>query len=261
MFLQAIPTGPCRLSPFQFATAVRLRLGIDHPFITSGVKCDCKRHTAIDRQGIHLQCCSKGGDFQVRHDAIASELKALSASAGCKTVWQPKHCFPVKCVNGKLDTLEKVPDLLIRNPGTVKGVISSSSPQDLLIDVQVNCPLAKSFGSLNTSFKAKCTKYSGLSSSNNLAFLPIIVDVYGNWHDKSFELVRSLVNRVCELNLHCIEPSVLLSYWLRRFSCVMYKSQADLLYGKFNRALDSLQGSSMVNDESRNLTLVSSKCH
>ena len=182
-FLEAVSKESNRLNSMQFRIAVASRLGMDLPFVSSALCCDCKARTLIDRKGYHMNCCGKGGEWTRRHDTIVFELKALAASAGCATEFNPKNCFPINKAMNLKDESGKAPDLLIRKPGKLQFVqVDSNCPRNIIVDVRVNYALSKSnICNPDASFKGKNSKYKSLSEASNLFFLPFIIDkfVYG----------------------------------------------------------------------------------
>jgi hypothetical protein len=82
-FLLATPKGDCRFIGSHFQTACTLRLGMEQPFISNNDEtCVCGKR--LDKKGIHLSRCKRGGEVIDRHDAIVRTLRQLAARAGIK---------------------------------------------------------------------------------------------------------------------------------------------------------------------------------
>jgi hypothetical protein len=136
-FLLATPKGDCRFIGSHFQTACTLRLGMEQPFISNNDEtCICGKR--LDKKGIHLSRCKRGGEVIDRHDAIVRTLRQLAARAGIKCTYNPKGCFSSSSVNEKGEVVTfggLTPDLRLFLAGNV--VTGKDDNRHVVADVRI----------------------------------------------------------------------------------------------------------------------------
>ena len=99
-FLLATPKGDCRFIGSHFQTACTFRLGLEQSFIAPcDGECICGKY--LDKKGLHLSRCKKGGEIIDRHDAVTQVFRQLASRAGIKCTYNPKGCFSSSSINNK----------------------------------------------------------------------------------------------------------------------------------------------------------------
>jgi hypothetical protein len=107
------------------------------------------------------------------------------------------------------------------------SVLNFPEMRKLVIDVQVTCPIPgdKSL-TLNqavipgraakTAYDRKTHKYTALCNTNNLEFLPFIIESTGRLHEKADEFFKKVIAIMSENT--AVHQSILSSYWQSRLS-------------------------------------------
>ena len=206
------------LSDIQFTTACRSRLGMCLQ-VTSGLsQCDWNRHSIIDSTGTHLYTCPKGNQRQIFYNALNRVISELAHNAGIHNKSEPCGVF-----NNETDT-RKRPDLILYAPKIKTIMHENGWLGDVVVDASLTYPLSNSALQLfNTAInrddylpavekreREKISKYSVVATSNNLAFVPAVADLFGSWSVHLSSLVRELVDKAAYRST--ISKSILLEY-------------------------------------------------
>ena len=202
------------LSNALFISAMRYRLLLDQPTVSPGSRCNCYRRPLIDSQGHHLAThCGKDGFRNKTHDSVVLVLKEMLNRASLVTRREELGCFREADPNSN-----ERPDL---------SVLNFPEMRKLVIDVQVTCPIPgdKSL-TLNqavipgraakTAYDRKTHKYTALCNTNNLEFLPFIIESTGRLHEKADEFFKKVIAIMSENT--AVHQSILSSYWQSRLS-------------------------------------------
>jgi hypothetical protein len=109
---------------------------------------------------------------------------------------------------------------------------------DLILDVRVTNPQGVSNvqrfhssevmgASAQAAFDQKTVTYGELAEQNNLLFAPVIMESFGLWHTKMHDIVKKYSRLIADL--HNRPYSVVVDYWIKRFSVVLHKYQAKMI--------------------------------
>ncbi len=256
-FLLATPKGDCKFLSKHFQTACLLRLGLPQPFIEPGTKCSCGG--VIDAYGHHLARCNRGGERTERHDAIVRTLRQLACRAGIKCSYNPVGCFSNPSTNsdGEVITFGNLrPDLRLFMGGSVVGLKEDN--RDVVADVRITDSTGPSqIGKgIPRAEKEKIGKYGLASDANGLVFAPLVIEMLGQFSEKTNHFVNSLVHTLWEKEPELFPESVLLRYWRKRLSSVLQRYNALSLMARYQRATPATNGTDCVFDESRNDNIV-----
>jgi hypothetical protein len=149
-------------------------------------------------------------------------------SAGVSAHREPVGCFPLGGESNRR------PDLRVRHDPR----IPNEGMMDLILDVRVTNPQGVSNvqrfnssevmgASAQAAFYQKTVKYGQLAEQNNLLFAPVIMESFGLWHPKMHEIVKKYSRLIADL--HNRPYSVVVDYWIKRFSVVLHKYQAKMI--------------------------------
>ncbi len=84
---------------------------------------------------------------------------------------------------------------------------------------------------------------------SNLFLVPVVMECFGKFSELIISLVKALVKKVYEKNPYKMPECSLLHYWYKRLSCVLQRSQAELVPNRFDRVLLRHSGSEYSYDE------------
>jgi len=222
-FLLTVPKEKSsELNTLEFATALRLRLGCDIPNMPR--TCNCARHTALDKKGVHLTSCAKGGHLIVNHNAIQRDLQVLATSAG----------FPASSLNKDVLLRNNVqPDINRKGDLLIPGLGNADKGWPLLVDVTITHPACPSVvyatrrnakASIQKAEARKNGIYLELAANNDITFTPMALECYGAFSDKFIRIV----NLLCQTRAEILEidEKIVQKYWYRRLSCTIQRGNS-----------------------------------
>ena len=223
-FLNVMPKCPSfTFESSEFRILLNLRLFIDQPDRSSGLRCDCRQHPIVDSRAHHLITgCPKTAFGSNIHNAICNTIKELANSAGIRVKREQVGAFQNIYVPGLTDTQRNMrPDLsLFDLPMSRRNVvldISSAAP----IPIFGNQPFNRDMASqpqraADIRYREKMTKYDTTANANNLKFHPIIFETTGRMHSESLAFITSLLELFKD---RFMNGALLKRYWLDRISC------------------------------------------
>ncbi len=218
-----------------FAICVRLRLYMHQPSIVRGTLCTCKYTNTrefqhVDDQGIHPTFgCTMGGGRIATHDNVTDELCRLIKYCGYGAKREEIDCFRAAFPDNS-----QRPDITMQNPRRCQA-----RPFDkLILDIGITCPVPPASRSNITVEQSKVQsraadryyvdknrKYSGITTANELSFLPLIFESTGRMHKSTKDFFKTLAHSVQELR--GITDTTLYSYFIKSMSCTFQKSVAE----------------------------------
>ena len=241
-FLLTIPKDKSsELNTLEFANALRLRIGCDIPNMPRN--CNCGRRPALDKKGVHVTSCAKGGHLIMNHNAVQRDLQVLATSAG----------FPASALNKDVLLHNNVePDVNKKGDLLIAGMGDPATGRALLIDVTIThpaCPsvcaatIANAKASIQRAETRKNNKYLALAANNDITFTPMALECYGAFSD---DFIR-IVNRLCLARAEILEidETIVQQYWYRRLSCTIQRGNSRALS---RRCLDITQSISLQHD-------------
>ena len=249
-FLLALPKSKAlTLNALEFSSAVRIRLGCDFINMPNG-KCSCKRNPILDKKGVHLLSCPKGGHLIYNHDAVQRDIQVLATSAGFQASALSKD---VILRNNTPAINNRKGDLLI--PAAASLVLPADEDKGfpLLLDfTRVNGASKSAFkntikdsdSSLMNADDKKYKKYKPLAEANDIEFMPMAFECYGALSKKFQKLVRALCHIRAEAQE--IEEEAVLNYWYRRISCTIQRGNSIAIS---KRIIDIVQTTTPLQDE------------
>jgi hypothetical protein len=240
-WLNAIPKYYAfRLEAEQMKTALRLRLGLEHPAIFTDVRCaGCQEHT-VDAQGVHSLTCTKGGnDLWLRHEGLVHATH--DATRTCQKFSRIKELHGIlpdrRMPDGRM--AELVPDQLVERMGP--------GGKDLLTDTSVICPVAATYlqigrTALGAAKKRETTKdatYLQPSQSIGKDFIPLVFETYGAWGpgvQKFFTQLKNIMkNKLPQDTAHTWTSDSWASYHAQKISIALQRGNADTLLRRARR--------------------------
>ena len=152
--------------------------------------------------------------------------------------------------NNETDT-RKRPDLILYAPKIKTIMHENGWLGDVVVDASLTYPLSNSALQLfNTAInrgdylpavekreREKISKYSAVATSNNLAFVPAVADLFGSWSVHLSSLVRELVDKAAYRST--ISKSILLEYWMQRISICIQSFATDLVINRVKRLYEN----------------------
>ena len=230
------------LNTLEFTTAVRFRLGCDIPNMPR--KCNCARRPPLDKKGVHLTSCAKGGHLIRNHNMVQRDLQVLATSAGFQA---SALCKDVLLRNNVEPNANRKGDLLI------PGLGDKDKGWPLLLDVTIThpaCPSAAAAtkrdptSSIRKAESRKNSIYLELAATNDISFTPMALECYGAL-SKDFD---KLVRKLCHIRAEALEidEEAVLNYWFRRISCTIQRGNCSAIS---KRILDIAQTTSLQQDD------------
>jgi hypothetical protein len=115
--------------------------------------------------------------------------------------------------------------------------------RDLILDVRVTNPQGATNierngssefkgASAQAAFSQKNVIYGQLAEQNGLLFSPIIFESLGLWHPKVSEIVKKYSHLIADLRN--LPYSVVVDYWIKRFSVILHKYQARMILERYS---------------------------
>ena len=236
-----------------FATAIRLRLGLNIPAVAVASKCPCGG--AIDSYGNHLLSCRSGNERNRRHAAGVRAWKSIFSQARCTVlVEQLLRKFGIH-LPGK-DPDRRSMDLLAFLNWDVPGF---SGIDALFCDYTVVFPCAASFLSIaaasdgaavSKAESKKDTKYKASIESDDFGrrFVPLACEVLGRLGPAFLALLRALAHVVPADRDpdEAIVHSRLVERWMRIHAVALQRANARLLLSRALHASVTGMGSCFV---------------
>jgi hypothetical protein len=234
--LRAVPSGkfPTSFSTSEFRVYCLVRLGVELPFLSPTLRCStCRDHPFIGTRGEHFHVCRTGGQQNNTHDTLAKEFVRFFRSAGVSASLEPMGCFPIGGESGRR------PDVRVRYDHRVPN----EGMRDLILDVRVTNPQGATNierngssefkgASAQAAFSQKNVIYGQLAEQNGLLFSPIIFESLGLWHPKVSEIVKKYSHLIADLRN--LPYSVVVDYWIKRFSVILHKYQARMILERYS---------------------------
>lgn len=222
-FLLACPkTAATTFLPHEFIMALRIRLGCDLPNIPT--RCTCRKQPYLDKKGIHLLLCKKGGAPIHRHDGIQNVIKALATSAGV----QASSCCKDVVVMNEAGGDNRRGDLMLPQCG--------DNGKNLLLDFTIRNPASASLldatrGNPNTAIKRaekeKNDKYKERAAANDIEFMPMALECYGALSKNFVKVLNMLCEKKAQMNKG--NKSAIMNYWYKRISCTLHKGNSSAI--------------------------------
>ena len=183
----------------------------------------------MDKKGLHLSCCPKGGTTIKIHDAFVNETTKLIKSAGGSAKTEVTDCLQSLTNNTKQRT-----DVNYKDPPTslfAKSVLLVMCIPTLFEGVKSGQIVAVSrknalipFRKGLISYNFKNNKHKNLANENGYDFLPSVMESPSGRLDQNFKnLLKEIAKKNSEQSIN-IKDSVLYNYYLKRISCVFQKS-------------------------------------
>ena len=256
LWLDTIPyKTEMEMKPQIFKSAIRYRYRLAQSTIIPGTYCNCKRNDGrcpLDVTGLHLSThCTKNGYVVMTHDNIKFCLNNILRQAGRRTKIEERHCFTMAFPDNN-----SKPDITMIN--------SPFSPnKELVIDVTIAAPIPGEFSqqqlskeaaliplrAANAAFQKKNQKYLTIANSNNLDFLPFVIESTGKIHPDSLSLLQKL-SQASEIFWR-IPQKTIYKYWLRLLSITLQRSLITSILERshiINGSFDSVLNDSHLND-------------
>jgi hypothetical protein len=240
-WLNAIPKYYAfRLKPEEMRTALRLRLGLEHPCIFTQLRCSGCDKRIVDAQGIHcLTCTSGGNELWLRHQQMLHCMHDATRTTGKFSRIEELHgLLPPKQNNGR--TTELVPDQLVEGLGR--------DGKDVLTDLTVICPVASSyirFGSQELGAAKEREKeknnhgYLAASTAVGKEFVPLAFEVFGAWGPAAQQffndLKRIMDNKLPKDCQHTWTSSSWASYHSQKVSIALQRGNAQAILMRSSR--------------------------
>ena len=169
------------LRPQEFIMVARYRLGL--PLYSHEGPCpSCRRYS--DAHGNHAMCCGSGGERISRHNHLRDHLHDTAVAAGLGPVREVRFLIPGQD--------SRPADVLV--PHWIGG-------KDAALDITVvnPCQTATVVGaattaghSLNFAYTRKVRGAGEACQRQGVAFLPIVVESFGGWHEAAVREVERL---------------------------------------------------------------------
>ena len=263
-FLNVLPKSPSfTFESNEFRVLLNLRLFLDQPDRSEGLRCDCQKHPVIDNLAHHLTTACPKQAFGINiHNAVCNTLKELANSAGIRAKREQVGAFQNIFVPGFTDKQRNMrPDLSLYDlPMNYRNIIldiSTTAP----IPIFGNAPFTRDMAAqpqraAELRYQEKMRKYDAIATANNLKFHPIIFETTGRMHSESF----AFITRLLELFNDRYQGGTLLKkYWLDRISCsyqhqvaiairdkLRYLKGSRYSQGNYENRVDFIHGSSSV---------------
>ena len=169
------------LRPQEFVMVARYRLGL--PLYNQAGPCPAC-HRLSDVEGNHAMCCGSGGERIARHNHLRDHLHATAVAAGVGPAREVRFLIP--------GSDSRPADVLL--PHRIGG-------KDAALDVTVvdPCQAATELGAattagfaLNFAYGRKVRGAGEACQQQGIAFLPMVVESFGGWHEASAREVERL---------------------------------------------------------------------
>ena len=225
------------------AVAMRNRFNIFQIISPSSICCDCAGNQQLDKMGVHLQNCPKGGGHQRRHDELVHYVARMANHAGIKCGTEVRNEF-----TQETPECNKRPDITLQQ-GTV-------TQRRLQADVTVTHPLAgrnnancsgqsmallKTTGwAANAAATKKINKYRNICNLNDSSFIPLVFESSGYMHTDLLHLITLITRHAADTRK--IPAHILKQYHINSLSVILQKTTAD---GMIRRSAQ-LQGAALT---------------
>jgi hypothetical protein len=230
------------LTKKEFTLALFKSLFLPSPAIIEETRCSCKGTPIIDSRGDHLTTgCGKDGFRHKTHDNVKLTIAQLARSCGVMTTVEQHGCFKETNPDSNLR-----PDLSFRNAPNLHD-------KALVGDISICCPYPS--GNLSrraalmalraskTMFNVKNTKYRELALSNNLEFIPLIIESTGRLHPTFESFIDSILKDKAQGDLAFLGN--LKRFWYAVISCCLQRSlmqsliqRSEKINGNIDRAVN-----------------------
>ena len=256
LWLDTIPYKPeMDMKPHIFKAAIRYRYRLPQSTIIPGTYCNCKRNDGkfpLDVTGLHLSThCTKNGYVIMTHDNVKFCLNNILRQAGRRTKIEERHCFTMAFPDNN-----NKPDITIINSPlshnremvidvTIAAPVPGDNSQQQLSNEAALMPLRAA----NVAFQKKKQKYDTIAASNDLDFLPFVLESTGKIHPDSLSLLQKL-SQASEIFWH-IPHKTIYKYWLRLLSITLQRSLMTSILERshiINGSFDSVLNDSHLND-------------
>lgn len=215
-WLQANPAiSSFQMSSSEFATAIRLRLGLPHPLLAGTFPtCTCTDTTS----DTHVLRCPMGGETFVVHDAIRDVVAQLLSGSMVQVRREVPLDFP-----GPPPRRLRVDLTMFRDGRRTLADVVVADPlrQDLVSQASSRIGVAAS-----RAAATKEEKYAGRPASD--AFLPLAVEVFGRLHPQFDGLLRQAARDI--LSRTGASLSVLTTHFRQRILVTLQRAQARAIH-------------------------------
>ncbi len=221
--LSAVPSQKLQMSDAQFKIFVRLRLREPLPGISRNTRCLCKSGCKLDVYGNHLLGC-KDGPFKIyRHNHFKECTQSLARLAGFCVIDEDRRLNNIPSqANNRAKQI--IPDFTIS---------STTSPQ-VAYDVTIIQPqTGPNANNIDLAEKKKIRKYTAALDHHNVAFTPLVADVYGQLSKHTITFVKRMSRLIAEKNGG--SSSVIANFYFCKLSIIIQSGNADLILDKINR--------------------------
>ncbi len=223
-FLNVIPKGPSfTFESNEFRILLNMRLYLNQPDRSEGLRCDCKSRPIIDDRTHHLITgCPKLALGMNIHNSVCNTIKELANSAGIRAKREQVGAFQNVFVPGFTAKQRNMrPDLSLFDlpfePRNVILDISSTAPIPIFGNAPFTRVMARqSMRAADARYQQKMDTYDAIATANNLKFHPIIFETTGSMHPESQKFIMKLLE---VFNHHYQGGALLKKYWLDRISC------------------------------------------
>ena len=255
LFLIAGPKRDFKFTKQEFLIASWLRLGIPLKGFDHNYVCKCadnsKCKAPIGPNGQHCFVCKLGNLWSLRHNELRDIIYQLANDARVtRVVREPTSLFSTTINSDTGKPSMARPDILIKDV-PFDYWSQHRFYRDVILDISVTYPAT--FNCINTgnsdinqgsaskhAFNGKKNKYGKLNKSN-LWITPIIFETFGFIHEKSESFLRRLIHLASENSF--IRKSVLHSYWFKRLSVALHRSNARMVLNFADRIKEDVKKS------------------
>jgi hypothetical protein len=232
-WLLATPILPSlRISSPHFITAVRVRLGLPHPCLTSYEVCSCGH--SMDALGTHLMRCARGGERTSSHDAVRDAVYYIIRESRQHAQRERTGFLPSSAPGGR--------------GGRVDIVISDAVVGHTLVDIVIadptRCDLverAAERGLVAASDAERKKEAHYRDRAQGSVFVPFALETYGALSEKSDGFLKDCARRTCaETSGSGLRTSLVLAWYRQRVSVALQRSLAHAIHARTLRLEQSM---------------------
>jgi len=189
------------MTPEEFITSCRLRLGLSHLNIPEGNFCSCSANACIDKLGDHFLSCALGGYRIDRHERLIDVCEKITKTA---QVQFSKNFTDLAVMRDRSDAH---PDFVCtfspQNDGPSNKIFYDATVVHSLASSYIEEQSKDHKHAMNCAKIHKNRKYSFIHDLPMCSFKALAFDSLGNFSDEVTEFVKNMAYKIAESsNLH-----------------------------------------------------------
>ena len=204
------------LSPEEFSSGVKLRLGLPIPQASGLVTCaNTKCKTPIDNEGVHLLTCAKGPGRVRLHDRMVRVWHSAVLSTSLQANVEQRGLYS----DGRR------PDIVV--PDFSEG-------RALHLDFSATHPCTPSNIAMSSNTTgaaaAKREREKILYSDCEGIFIPVVTEHHGTWGEEAQKLLKMLAHKAAE-SIPQITKAQYIDFWRKKLSCELLRASLATISG------------------------------